>query len=232
MPVFLLSDKLAFPPPTLAEKHGLLAIGGDLSEERLILAYEMGIFPWYSDGEPILWWSPDPRLVLYPSELKISRSLKKLIRKRMFRLSMDTAFEAVIRECVSVRMERNEGTWITDEMRDAYCRLHALGYAHSVEVWCDDVLAGGLYGVSLGRCFFGESMFTRIANASKIALVTLTQHLLASRIEIIDCQVQTEHLIRFGAKPISRTDFLRQIKRFLRFPTLTGKWAFTEKVVE
>ncbi len=232
MPVFLLSDKLIFPPPALAERDGLLAVGGDLSIERLILAYQMGIFPWFSDGEPILWWSPDPRLVLYPSELKVSRSLQKLMRQKKFRISMDTAFEAVMRECVSVRSERGEGTWITDEMLKAYCRLHSIGYAHSVEVWLDDVLAGGLYGVSLGRCFFGESMFTRIANASKVALVTLTKHLAAAGFELIDCQVKTEHLSRFGARLIPRKDFLRQIKRSMNFSTDPGKWTITEKVIE
>ena len=229
MSVFLLSDKLVFPPPALAERDGLLAIGGDLSDERLILAYRMGIFPWFSDGDPILWWSPDPRLVLYPSELKVSRSLEKVIRKRTFRISMDAAFETVIGECISVRAEKKEETWITDEMRDAYCRLHDLGYAHSVEVWFDEDLAGGLYGVSLGRCFFGESMFTRITNASKIALVALTRHLAASRFEIIDCQVKTDHLLRFGARLVPREDFLRQIARAVDFPTIRGKWTVARK---
>jgi len=228
MSVFLLSDKLIFPPPALAERDGLLAVGGDLRHERLLLAYRMGIFPWFTDGEPILWWSPDPRLVLYPSELKVSRSLKRLMRKRTFQVSMDTAFEAVIDECIAVRADVMDETWITDEMRSAYCRLHDLGYAHSVEVWFDKDLVGGLYGVSLGRCFFGESMFTRISNASKVALVALTRYLAASGFTIIDCQVKTDHLIRFGARLIPREEFLREIDRAVELPIIRGRWTFAE----
>jgi leucyl/phenylalanyl-tRNA--protein transferase len=224
MPVFLLSDKLIFPPPNFARKDGLLAIGGDLSRQRLLLAYEMGIFPWYSDGEPILWWSPDPRLILIPKELKVSRSLKKLIRKGVFRLSMDTAFEAVIRECAQIRSEKGEATWITGEMIDAYCRLHDAGFAHSVEAWCGEELAGGLYGVSLGRCFFGESMFSRVNNSSKVALVGLSSLLEAFSFDFIDCQVTTEHLIRLGARHLSRHEFLMLLKQALKAPTRRGKW--------
>jgi len=161
MPVFLLSENIAFPPPHFASKEGLLAIGGDLSRERLLLAYRMGIFPWYSEGEPILWWSPDPRLVLYPDELHISRTLTKVLKKNIFKITMDQAFEQVIDACAEIRLRKKEGTWIVDEMVDAYCDLHRAGFAHSVEVWQKGQLAGGLYGVSLGRSFFGESMFTR-----------------------------------------------------------------------
>ena len=168
MPIFALSEEVVFPPPRLATREGLLAIGGDLSAERLLRAYRQGIFPWYSDDEPILWWSPDPRLVLYPREFHLSRSLERTIRRGDFSVTMDRAFERVIRECGRVRRETGEGTWIVAEMVEAYCGLHRAGFAHSVEVWQADDLAGGLYGVSLGRCFFGESMFTRVSNASKV----------------------------------------------------------------
>ena len=226
MPVYLLSDKLVFPPPSLARTDGLLAIGGDLSQQRLLLAYQMGIFPWYSNGEPILWWSPDPRLILYPWELKISKSLKKVIRKGSFRLSIDTAFETVILECAQVRSEKGEGTWITDEMINAYCNLHEAGFAHSVEAWYGQDLAGGLYGVSLGKCFFGESMFTRISNASKATLFGLTAYLETHSFELIDCQVTTAHLLRLGARKIPRQEFLKKLKRALEAPTKRGKWSF------
>lgn len=232
MTVFLLSEKIAFPPPTLADKDGLLAVGGDLSLERLLLAYRSGIFPWYTEGQPVLWWSPDPRLVLCPSEVRISRTLKKVIRKGRFRVSLDTAFERIIRECASVRLEKNEGTWLTGEMIDAYCGLHAAGLAHSIEVWLDDALAGGLYGVSLGRCFFGESMFTRITNGSKIALVALAKHLEAASFDMIDCQLTTEHLCRLGAREISRRSFLRQLKTSLGYPTRKGYWTLDEKSLQ
>ena len=154
MPVYLLSDDLIFPSPQLAPQEGLLAVGGDLSQERLLLGYRMGIFPWYSENEPIMWWSPDPRLVLYPARLKVSKSLKRTIKKNRFTLTMDQAFEAVIKACARSRTQANEGTWIVDEMIAAYSKLHAAGWAHSVEAWQGDQLAGGLYGVSLGRCFF------------------------------------------------------------------------------
>ena len=173
MPVFVLSEELVFPPPRLAAADGLLAVGGDLSGERLLLAYRMGIFPWYSEGEPILWWSPDPRLVLYPREFRIPRSLAKVIRRGDFTVSMDQAFQDVIGECARVRRESGEGTWIVPEMLEAYCGLYRAGVAHSVEVWREGQLAGGLYGVALGRSFFGESMFTRVTNASKVALAAL-----------------------------------------------------------
>jgi leucyl/phenylalanyl-tRNA--protein transferase len=226
MPVYQLSEDLVFPPPYLASKSGLLAIGGDLSCKRLLLAYSMGIFPWYSAGEPILWWSPDPRLVLYPDEFKISRSLKKTIKKQAFNVTMDRAFDDVISECAQVRLENNEGTWIVQEMVRAYCRLHENGFAHSVEAWQDGSLAGGLYGVSLGKCFFGESMFTRIANASKVALAALMAYLQARDFAFIDCQIATEHLISFGAREISRSRYLKELAGALKYPTLQGKWLF------
>jgi leucyl/phenylalanyl-tRNA---protein transferase len=226
VPVFLLSDTIDFPPPHLASKDGLLAVGGDLSQKRLILAYQMGIFPWFSDGDPILWWSPDPRLVLYPSEIKISKTLKKIIKKNVFSVTMDLAFDEVINQCSQVHLQKQQGTWIVKDMIDAYCKLHRSGFAHSVEVWQQGELAGGLYGVSLGKSFFGESMFSRISNASNIALVMLAKYLNELSFDLIDCQVPTEHLIRFGARKISRKLFLNQLEISLDAPTQIGRWEY------
>lgn len=211
MPVFTLSKRLSFPPAHLAIQEGLLAVGGDLRTERLLLAYRNGIFPWYNKGEPILWWSPDPRLVLYPDELRISKSLGKAIRRERFRITFDQAFADVIRGCADAKRSYGEGTWITDEMKAAYCELHQRGYAHSMEAWQGEELVGGLYGVWLGRAFFGESMFSRVSNASKVAFVALVQLLKANDVALIDCQVKTEHLIRFGAREIPRKAFLEQL---------------------
>lgn len=224
MPVFVLSEALAFPPPRLATPEGLLAAGGDLSPERLLLAYRTGIFPWYSDDEPILWWSPDPRLVLYPRDVHISRSLAKVIRRGDFTLSLDRAFERVIRACASVRDRSGEGTWIVPDMVEAYCGLHGRGYAHSVEAWQGQRLAGGLYGVSLGRGFFGESMFARVANASKVALAALAAYLESEGFDFIDCQVTTGHLQRMGAREIPRELYLEELRRSLQAPSRVGKW--------
>jgi leucyl/phenylalanyl-tRNA--protein transferase len=229
MPVYQLSEELGFPSPHLAAKQGLLAVGGDLTPTRLLLAYRLGIFPWYSEGEPILWWSPDPRLVLFPDELNVSRSLNKIINKCTFDVTVDRAFERVIKDCARVRLENYEGTWIVDDMVKAYCRLHEAGFAHSVEAWAGDRLAGGLYGVSLGKCFFGESMFTRISNASKVAFVTLVQHLKILDFAMIDCQITTGHLTRFGAREISRTRYLDELNEALKAPTLNGKWSFDSR---
>jgi leucyl/phenylalanyl-tRNA--protein transferase len=226
VPVFLLSDNIGFPPPHLATKDGLLAVGGDLSKERLILAYRMGIFPWFSDGDPILWWSPDPRLVLYPSEIKISRTLQKIIKKNVFSVTMDTAFDEVINQCAQIRLQQNQGTWIVKDMIDAYCKLHSAGFAHSMEIWQQKELAGGIYGVSLGKCFFGESMFSRVSNASNVALVKLAKYLSELSFDLIDCQVPTEHLIRFGAREIPRKLFLNQLEISLNAPTQKGKWKY------
>ena len=226
MPVFLLSDTIDFPPPHLASKDGLLAVGGDLSKKRLILAYRMGIFPWFSDGDPILWWSPDPRLVLHPHEIKISKTLKKIIKKNIFSVTMDWAFDEVISQCAQVRLQKKQGTWIVKDMIDAYCKLHRCGFAHSVEVWQQGELAGGLYGVSLGKCFFGESMFTRVSNASNVALVKLAKYLSELSFDLIDCQVATAHLIRFGAREIPRKLFLNQLRVSLNAPTRRGKWEY------
>jgi leucyl/phenylalanyl-tRNA--protein transferase len=227
MPVYLLSDDLKFPSPYLASGEGLLAVGGDLSQERLLLAYSLGIFPWYSEGEPIMWWSPDPRLVLYPSEIKISKSLQKTIKKGIFHVTLDHAFEKVIYACAQSRTKNDEGTWIVDDMIGAYCKLHESGFAHSVEAWHKGELAGGLYGVSLGECFFGESMFTHISNASKVAFVSLVEHLQALQFEMIDCQITTPHLISFGAREIPRARFLQELKQAMALPTIKGKWSLS-----
>lgn len=224
MPVFQLSDKLIFPPPELSEDDGLLAVGGDLSEQRLLLAYSMGIFPWYSEGYPILWWSPDPRLVLRPDELKVSRSLRQVIKKGIYTVKMDTAFEEVIRNCAGLRRNGDDGTWLTVEMIEAYIRLHKAGYAHSIESWHEGELAGGLYGIALGGAFFGESMFTKKSNASKVAFVILVQQLTGWGFRIIDCQVTTPHLLSLGAREIPRAEFMTILKQALEMPTKTIKW--------
>jgi len=226
MPVFLLTDELVFPPPHLARKDGLLAVGGDLSVNRLLLAYREGIFPWFIRRDPILWWSPDPRLVLFPEEIKISKSLEKTIKQCVFHVTMDTAFHQVITECARVRARKNEGTWITEEMMGAYGQLHELGFAHSVEAWFKGELAGGLYGVSIGKCFFGESMFTRVNNASKVALVALVDYLRKMSFDMIDCQITTGHLMSFGAREIPRNLFLTLLKKSLSAPTIKGQWVF------
>lgn len=224
MPVFELSERLGFPPPHLAGPEGLLAIGGDLSLPRLILAYKKGIFPWYSEYDPIIWWSPDPRLVLYPHHLRVARSLKKVLNQGRFQITLDLAFDRVIRECAAVRTETGQGTWLVEEMIDAYILLHHAGYAHSVEAWQDGNLAGGLYGVSLGAGFFGESMFTRVGNASKAAFVTLVRQLEKWRFDLIDCQVRTDHLVRMGAVEIPRREFLKRLEKSLTAKTRRGIW--------
>ncbi|MDO9264837.1 MAG: leucyl/phenylalanyl-tRNA--protein transferase [Desulfosalsimonadaceae bacterium] len=224
MPVFRLSERISFPPPHFAEPEGLLAVGGDLSEARILLAYQMGIFPWFSDDDPILWWSPDPRLVLYPSDIRVSRRLKRTIRRKYFHVTCDTAFDQVINACAGVRLLKNQPTWIQGEMIDAYCRLFASGYAHSFEVWHEGRLAGGLYGISLGGSFFGESMFSRCSDASKVALAALCRYLQALSFDMVDCQVPTDHLMRMGAVKISRTRFLRELRASLNRPTLRGNW--------
>lgn len=229
MPVFVLSEELVFPPPCLATPEGLLAAGGDLSPERLLLAYRMGIFPWYAEDEPILWWSPDPRLVLYPQEFHLSHSLQKVIRRGDFTVTTDRAFEAVIRACAGVRTAGGEGTWIVPDMIDAYCGLHRRGLAHSVEAWQGQRLAGGLYGVSLGSAFFGESMFTRVKNASKVALATLAAWLQANGFDLIDCQVTTGHLQRLGAREIPRENYLQELSRCLQNSTRIGKWKMADE---
>ncbi len=229
MPVFRLSSNLTFPPPHLAIAEGLLAVGGDLSVERLVLAYSQGIFPWYAEEDPILWWSPDPRLVLYPAELHVSRSLRKVLRQQTFEVTLDQAFSRVIRACAGNRGPDHPGTWIVPEMMAAYEALHAAGLAHSVEAWQGDMLAGGLYGVSLGGVFFGESMFTRVSNASKVALVRLVAGLRRAGFRLIDCQVTTAHLMRLGAREISRTRFMNELQRGLKSATRQGVWRLSDR---
>ena len=215
MTVYRLTKELVFPPPELADDDGLLAIGGDLSVNRLILAYSMGIFPWYSDNDPILWWSPDPRLVLIPGELKVSRTLRQTIKKGIYHVTTNTAFEDVIRNCATIRRKGQGGTWITDDMITAYVRLHKAGYAHSVESWDGDELAGGFYGVMMGKAFFGESMFAKKTDASKVAFATYVAILAEKDFELIDCQVTTDHMKRFGARAIPRTEFLKLLQKVL-----------------
>jgi leucyl/phenylalanyl-tRNA--protein transferase len=225
MPVFVLSERILFPPAHLADESGLLAVGGDLSRERLLCAYRNGIFPWYSGGEPILWWSPDPRLVLYPSELKVSRRLQRVMRGHAFTVTFDRAFHEVIHGCAAPRSNGQPGTWLVPEMIEAYKSLHAAGIAHSVEAWHEGRLAGGLYGVSLGGCFFGESMFTRVTNASKVALVSLVRFLMGHGADLIDCQIETAHLLSFGARQVPRKRFLKELSTSLRKRTLAGPWS-------
>jgi len=224
VPVYRLGRKLVFPPPEAAEPGGLLAVGGDLAPERLLLAYAQGIFPWYDQSLPILWHSPDPRMVLLPGELHVSRSLERTLRRRTFALTLDTAFARVIAGCAEAPRPRGEGTWITREMRAAYVRLHELGFAHSAEAWSGGELAGGLYGVSLGGCFFGESMFARRPDASKAALVTLVRQLERWGFALIDCQVYTGNLARFGAREWPRSRFLRHLRRALERQARPGPW--------
>lgn len=203
--IFQLNEHIIFPNPELAEPDGLLAIGGDLSYQRLLLAYENGIFPWYSDDEPILWYSPHERFVLYPSELRVTKSMRQVLRSDKFKVTVNEAFEAVIEACSAVPRTGQDGTWITGDMKQAYITLHQMGYAHSYEVWEGDTLVGGLYGVDAGRVFCGESMFSKVSNASKTALTALCQ---TGKYELVDCQVHTEHLESMGARFINRNDYL------------------------
>lgn len=224
MALYRLSREPVFPDPEDAEPDGLLAVGGDLSARRLLAAYQRGIFPWFSERGPILWWSPDPRLVLRPEWLHVPRSLARTLRRGRFAVRADTAFAEVIARCARTRRPGQKGTWITPEMAGAYQRLHRLGFAHSFEAWEGADLAGGLYGVSLGGAFFGESMFSERPDASKAAFATAVPWLAARGISLVDCQVRTEHLARFGAREIPRAAFLADLARALERPTLRGKW--------
>lgn len=222
--MYWLSEELVFPDPKYAPEEGLLAAGGDLSPQRLLMAYQYGIFPWYNEGEPILWWSPDPRFVLYPKAVKISKSMRRVLRSGAFELRFDTAFEDVLENCASIKREGQDGTWLIPEMQVAYQKLHAYGYAHSVEAWQDGQLVGGLYGVSLGKCFFGESMFAKVSNASKVALIGLAQQLDAHGFELIDCQAETKHLATMGAGFINRAEFLDFLEKNRTYPTHREQW--------
>jgi leucyl/phenylalanyl-tRNA--protein transferase len=221
-----------FPPlaRALQEPNGLLAAGGDLSPERLLLAYRHGIFPWFSEGQPILWWSPDPRMVLFPQELKVSRSLAKTLRKRPFEVRMDTAFSAVMQCCAEPRRGQ-PGTWISPAMIAAYTRLHELGIAHSVEAWQGDELVGGLYGIALGRMFYGESMFSRATDASKIAFVHLVRQLERWGFGMIDCQMKTAHLASLGAREIPREEFAHRLGELVNYPDHPGHWQLDTDII-
>lgn len=228
MTVFSLDHQLIFPPPHLADDTGLLAVGGDLSCERLRLGYSQGIFPWYDEGLPILWHSPDPRMVLRAQDLQVNRSLRKSIRRAPYRLTLDTAFAEVIAACAQVPRPDQAGTWITAAMQHAYVELHKQGVAHSVEAWLGDELVGGLYGVSLGSAFFGESMFANAPDASKVAFATLVRQLDSWGIDLIDCQVHTDHLERFGAREWPRSKFLSALKLALQAKDRLGPWSLDE----
>ena len=214
MSLFILNPELIFPPVELAQPDGLLAVGGDLSTERLLLAYHLGIFPWY-EGQHILWWCPDPRFVLFPPELRESKSMKQLLKRDVFEFRVNTDFTGVITNCKTIARRGQESTWITDEVRAAYTRLHHAGYAHSAEAWQDGKLVGGLYGIRLGKVFFGESMFSTVSNASKYAFISYVHRLREEGVELIDCQVYTEHLESLGARMIPRTDFTDLLKQYI-----------------
>ncbi|MEZ4250883.1 MAG: leucyl/phenylalanyl-tRNA--protein transferase [Polyangiales bacterium] len=224
MPVYLLGEDIAFPPAELANRDGVVAVGGDFRPERLLLAYRSGIFPWPVEGMPLLWFSPDPRFVLDLREVHVGRSLRKEMRRSPYRITFDQAFDEVLAGCADTPRPGQTGTWITDELFEGYSRMHRLGYAHSVEAWQGDRLVGGLYGIALGRAFFGESMFAHAPDASKIAFATLCGNLRARDFLFVDCQVHTEHLERFGAKEIPRKRFLRWLLEALEAPTKPGAW--------
>lgn len=211
MPVWELEEAIWFPPAEQADEDGLLAVGGDLSAERLLLAYRSGIFPWYNEEDPILWWSPDPRFVLFPEKLRVSKSMKQVLKKGVFDYRCNTAFEEVIRACAAAPREGQPGTWINEDMIAAYVRLHSLGIAQSAESWQDGQLVGGLYGLRLGNIFFGESMFSKVSNASKTAFIRLVWELQMEGVTMIDCQMHTPHLESLGAEAISRDDFLKMV---------------------
>ncbi len=224
MPVEISRRKLEFPDLDEADESGLLAVGGDLSVNRLKLAYSKGIFPWYEDGMPILWWSPDPRMVLFPEKLIISQSLKQIIKKKQFTVTIDRAFEKVISNCSKTPRKGEDGTWITRDMQNAYIRLHEAGYAHSAEAWLNGELIGGLYGVSLGKAFFGESMFHHVPNASKVALHFLVEKLCQWNFHIIDAQVYTNHLESLGGEMIPRNQYIHILESALQIDDVTGSW--------
>jgi leucyl/phenylalanyl-tRNA--protein transferase len=213
--MFLLSNELYFPPVNEADEEGILAIGGDLSTQRLILAYRNGIFPWYTDDEPIIWWCPNPRFVLFPDEIKISKSMRAVVKKQTYSFTINNCFNNVIKNCKTINREGQSGTWISEEVIDAYTNLHNLGYALSAETWKNNKLVGGLYGVKMGNIFFGESMFSLSPNASKFAFIQLVQHLKNEGVKLIDCQVYTNHLESLGAKMIDRNDFMRLLEQHL-----------------
>ncbi|HWT29245.1 MAG TPA: leucyl/phenylalanyl-tRNA--protein transferase [Methylophilaceae bacterium] len=221
-----LTSGAAFPSLShaLREPNGLLAAGADLSPARLLQAYRQGIFPWYNPGQPILWWSPDPRMVLFPTELKVSRSLARRLRRTDYEIRVDSAFRQVMLHCASTPRPGQDGTWITPEIVEGYCRLHAMGYAHSVETWISGTLVGGIYGVAIGRMFYGESMFHHVTDASKLAFVHLVRKLAESGFGMLDCQMQTTHLASMGAREISRDEFAQRLSELIHSPHPPGTW--------
>lgn len=225
MPLFLLSEDLYFPDPSDSLPDGLLALGGELSADRLLLGYEKGIFPWYNPEDPILWWSPDPRCFLFHADLKISKSMRNIRNRKQFKVTFDWAFDQVIRACSVAPRRDQDGTWITNDIIEAYTSLHDLGVAHSVEVWEGEELVGGLYGVSLGNMFFGESMFSNKSNTSKLAFITLSEALHQKGFSGIDCQIMNDHLASMGATDIPRNQFLSLLNESLEQPTLKGSWS-------
>jgi leucyl/phenylalanyl-tRNA--protein transferase len=227
MSVYSLGNEPGFPHPELTDDEGLLAIGGQLGIEWLIEAYSQGIFPWYDDKNPILWWSPNPRLILYPNEFKTSKSFKRILKKKLYTVKFDHQFASVIENCKTIPRKEEEGTWITKEMKEAYINLHHYGMAHSVEVYEQNELVGGLYGVSLGKAFFGESMFFKKRDASKVALYYLCSELSKWNFHFIDAQVETDHLLNLGAVKIPRKEFLNKLEHALKHPTCFGKWTKT-----
>lgn len=224
MPVYLLNDNISFPDPNNTSKEGIVAVGGDLSQERLLLAYSMGIFPWNSADTPIIWWSPDPRTLLFPDNFKLSKSLRLKINKNIFQVKFDTNFAAVIEKCACIPRKYQDDTWITQEMKKAYIDLHHSGYCHSVETYFNNELVGGLYGVSLGKAFFGESMFHTKTDASKVALYYLIEKLKKWSFNFIDVQQETDHLKSLGANVIDRKKFLELLERSNQSPTRKGNW--------
>jgi len=232
LPVYRLTETLVFPPPEGADEHGLVAVGGDLRPERLLRAYASGIFPWPHHGYPLLWFSPDPRMVLRLGDLHVSRRLARTIRQRKFRVSLDSAFVQVVEGCATSPRPTEHGTWITPEIVAAFTRLHELGFAHSVEAWSGDRLAGGLYGISLGSMFIGESMFSRVSDASKVALAILVRQLLRWGDELFDAQVYTEHIERMGATEWPRQRYLEALRRCVAQPTRRGAWRLDPDLAE
>ena len=233
MMLTLLLDNMPFPPvdQALDKPNGLLAVGGNLSPERLLDAYRHGIFPWFNTDEPVLWWSPDPRMVLFPQEFKVSRSLRRTLRNKQYEVRADSAFEQVMRACAEPR-EGQDGTWIHEEMIAAYTALHRMGHAHSIETWIDGELAGGLYGIAIGRMFYGESMFSRRTDASKIALAHLAKQLARWNFGMIDCQMNTHHLASLGAREIPRTEFIVRLRELIHYPDIASPWKLDHDLVE
>ncbi len=227
MPIFWLSDdEISFPPPEYANEEGILAVGGDLSPERLLLAYQIGLFPWYDPKDPILWWSPDPRFVLFPKDLKVAKSMRPYFNQKKFNLTVDQHFETIVRACQKQRRKgQSGGTWISNDIVTAYTKLHQMGFAHSVEVWQNETIVGGLYGISLGKCFFGESMFSTVSNASKFALISLSKRLEELGFWMIDCQQATNHLKSMGGQSIPRAEFLDYMEKNKWEETIRGSWS-------